>query len=196
MPRDEGLALYRARPRARARSPSGPGSRSAPGAASPRSTSERQPEPSSACSTHSTTITAVRRTRWAGNTSTPSLVDPIDGRLNTLPTWQRTIADARTRGHGARPRRTVDGRRGAFRPAPRPPVHRRRPRRTTSRGPTTKPGRPRSSSGGLLMIHDVFEDPADGGRPPVRDLPGGARERRRSSTSRAVGSLRVLRASR
>jgi len=24
----------------------------------------------------------------------PTLVDPVDGRLNTLPTWQRTIADA------------------------------------------------------------------------------------------------------
>jgi predicted O-methyltransferase YrrM len=46
--------------------------------------------------------------------------------------------------------------------------------------------------GGLLAIHDVFPDPADGGRPPyemyVRALACGSFEERE-----AVGSLRVLR---
>jgi predicted O-methyltransferase YrrM len=46
--------------------------------------------------------------------------------------------------------------------------------------------------GGLLAIHDVFPDPADGGRPPfdvyLRALASGAFEERE-----AVGSLRVLR---
>jgi predicted O-methyltransferase YrrM len=46
--------------------------------------------------------------------------------------------------------------------------------------------------GGLLVIHDVFPDPADGGRPPyeiyLRALESGA-----FVEERAVGSLRVLR---
>ena len=45
---------------------------------------------------------------------------------------------------------------------------------------------------GLLVIHDVFPDPADGGRPPyevyLRALAGGA-----FSEVEAVGSVRVLR---
>ena len=40
---------------------------------------------------------------------------------------------------------------------------------------TTRAGRRRSRPGGLLAIHDVFPDPADGGRPPLRDLLPGAR---------------------
>jgi MMP 1-O-methyltransferase len=46
--------------------------------------------------------------------------------------------------------------------------------------------------GGLLAIHDVFPDPADGGRPPYeiyrRALGSGA-----FVDERAEGSLRVLR---
>jgi len=46
-------------------------------------------------------------------------------------------------------------------------------------------------AGGLLAIHDVFPDPADGGRPPyevyLRAIASGAFEERE-----AVGSLRVL----
>ena len=52
---------------------------------------------------------------------------------------------------------------------------------------------PKVASGGLLAIHDVFPDPADGGRPPyeiyLRALNSG-----RFVDERAVGSLRVLRA--
>ena len=41
-------------------------------------------------------------------------------------------------------------------------------------GPTTRAGRRTWRSGGLLAIHDVFPDPADGGRPPYEEiyLPG------------------------
>lgn len=50
---------------------------------------------------------------------------------------------------------------------------------------------PHVAPGGILAIHDVFEDPSDGGRPPheiwLRALSDGFREQR------AVGSLRVLR---
>ena len=47
--------------------------------------------------------------------------------------------------------------------------------------------------GGVLVIHDVFPDPADGGRPPydeiyLRALDGGA-----FTEVEAVGSMRVLR---
>ena len=51
---------------------------------------------------------------------------------------------------------------------------------------------PRVTTGGLLAIHDVFPDPADGGRPPFEiyqeALASGAFEE-----SSARGSLRVLR---
>ena len=47
-------------------------------------------------------------------------------------------------------------------------------------------------SGGLLVIHDVFPDPADGGRPPhniyLRALDGGS-----FTEVEALGSMRVLR---
>jgi predicted O-methyltransferase YrrM len=51
---------------------------------------------------------------------------------------------------------------------------------------------PHVEPGGLLCIHDVFPDPADGGRPPyeiyLRALESGS-----FVEERAVGSLRVLR---
>ena len=51
---------------------------------------------------------------------------------------------------------------------------------------------PHVEPGGLLVIHDVFPDPADGGRPPFeiyqRALGSGG-----FTEERAVGSLRVLR---
>jgi predicted O-methyltransferase YrrM len=50
-------------------------------------------------------------------------------------------------------------------------------------------------AGGLLVIHDVFPDPADGGRPPydvyLRALAGGA-----FTEVEALGSMRVLRRTR
>ncbi|NNN02941.1 MAG: class I SAM-dependent methyltransferase [Acidimicrobiaceae bacterium] len=95
----------------------------------------------------------------------PDLVDPFDGRLNTLPHWQRTIARAQLEevvvgvvgestlvgsrlalsfdlvfidgGHGSDPA-WADYRTWASRVKP----------------------------GGLLALHDVFENPAEGGRPP------------------------------
>ncbi len=142
------------------------GSRSAPGAASPRSTSAPRPKRPTRCSTRSTTTTAVRRTRRAGSTSTPpSSTRPTVASTRCLP-GSAPIAEARLEDDGRRARRTLECRGGALRPAARPALHRRRPRRTTSRGPTTRRGRRRSRVGGLLLIHDVFEDPTDGGRPP------------------------------
>ncbi|MEZ5260981.1 MAG: hypothetical protein R2755_04225 [Acidimicrobiales bacterium] len=55
-------------------------------------------------------------------------------------------------------------------------VHRRWPRRD----PATDFERwaPRVAPGGRLVIHDVFPDPADGGRPPYEVFCRGARQRR------------------
>ena len=75
-------------------SPTGPASRSAPTAASPRSTSARPPARSAASCSPSTTTAAPRRTRPAGSTTTPALADPEFGRLDTLPTFRHTIEDA------------------------------------------------------------------------------------------------------
>ena len=47
------------------------------------------------------------------------------------------------------------------------------------------------AAGGLLLIHDVFEDPADGGRPPY-EIYLAARDDGFSDVA-ACGSLRALR---
>ncbi len=95
----------------------------------------------------------------------PELVDAHDGRLNTLPTWQRTIGDAGLEASvvglvgdsatvAARVRPglalcVIDGGHGSV------------PAWADYRAWT-----PLIAAGGLLCIHDVFEDPRDGGRPP------------------------------
>ncbi|MEZ5257257.1 MAG: class I SAM-dependent methyltransferase [Ilumatobacteraceae bacterium] len=47
--------------------------------------------------------------------------------------------------------------------------------------------------GGYLAIHDVFPDPADGGRPPYEQIFRPALESGRFRLESATGSLRVLR---
>ena len=47
--------------------------------------------------------------------------------------------------------------------------------------------------GGVLAIHDVFPDPADGGRPPYERIYLPAVESGAFTEHRAVGSLRILR---
>jgi predicted O-methyltransferase YrrM len=117
------------------------------------------------------------------------LVDQEIGRMDTLPTFRRTVFDAGLEGAvvalvGDSP--TV----GRFWTTPlallfidgghgHDPAHRDYERWT-----------PHVAPGGTLCIHDVFPDPADGGRPPyeiyLRALEDGFVERR------AVGSMRVL----
>ena len=46
--------------------------------------------------------------------------------------------------------------------------------------------------GGTLAVHDVFPDPADGGRPPYEQIFRPALESGRFRLERATGSLRVL----
>jgi predicted O-methyltransferase YrrM len=94
-----------------------------------------------------------------------SLVDPTDGRLNTLPSWQRTIALADLEStvvglvgtsaviaphfHAPLDLLFLDGGHGED-------VAWRDYRDWT----------PKVVVGGLVLLHDVFANPADGGRPP------------------------------
>ena len=52
---------------------------------------------------------------------------------------------------------------------------------------------PHVAIGGTLAIHDVFPDPADGGRPPYEQIFRPALESGRFQLVSATGSLRVLR---
>lgn len=120
----------------------------------------------------------------------PTLVDPADGRLNTLPAWQRTIAEAGLEGvvlgvvgdsvaaaaqvRGGVALCFIDGGHGV------------EPAWADFRAWT-----PLVAEQGLLCIHDVFEHPADGGRPPY-ELYLEATATCFEEVSR-TGSLRVLR---
>jgi MMP 1-O-methyltransferase len=120
----------------------------------------------------------------------PTLVDPEVGLMDTLPFFRRTIHDAgledivvavvggsRTVGHHWRTPLAllfIDGGHGEQ------PAH-----------TDYEVWAPWVASQGLLMIHDVFPDPADGGRPPyeiyLRALGDGFSE------VGACGSMRALR---
>ena len=117
-------------------------------------------------------------------------MDPLDGRLNTLPTWQRTIAEAgleQTVIGLVGPSSVVaahfdqtldvlfiDGGHGA-----------------EVAWADYESWTPKVLEGGLLMIHDVFEDPRDGGRPPYEIYLAALSSGRFEQTSHE-GSLRVL----
>jgi predicted O-methyltransferase YrrM len=121
----------------------------------------------------------------------PDLVDPETGRMDTLSTFRRTIHDAHLEetvvaivGHSeavARAWQTplaflfIDGGHGSE------PAHR-----------DYDSWVPHIELGGVLAIHDVFPDPADGGRPPY-ELYCRALESGEFEDVRTVGSLRILR---
>jgi predicted O-methyltransferase YrrM len=121
----------------------------------------------------------------------PTLVDPLDGRLNTLPTWQRSIADARLEetviglvGHSKviaqhfdQPLELlfIDGGHGH-----------------DVAWSDYRAWSPRLVVDGLLLIHDVFPDPNDGGRPPY-EIYVAALEEGEFTDVAAEGSLRALR---
>ena len=121
----------------------------------------------------------------------PDLVDPAVGKMDTLPLFRRTVHDAGLEGtvvalvgdsipvatHWATPLSLlfIDGGHGAA------PAH-----------ADFEHWTPKVEPGGLLVIHDVFPDPADGGRPPY-EIYCRALESGRFVEERAVGSLRVLR---
>ena len=121
------------------------------------------------------------------------LVDPEDGRLDTLPHWRRTLARAgleqvvvgivgespTVARHWATPLAFcfIDGGHGA------------EPAWADFSGWT-----PHVVLGGWLAIHDVFPDPADGGRPPY-ELWCAALASGEWTEDGEQGSLRVLRRS-
>jgi predicted O-methyltransferase YrrM len=121
----------------------------------------------------------------------PDLVDPAVGRMDTLPIFRRTVHDAGleesvvalvgdspTVGrHWQIPLSLlfIDGGHGHD------PAH----RDYETWVPWVQPD-------GLLAIHDVFPDPADGGRPPF-EIYTRALESAAFVETRAQGSLRVLR---
>jgi predicted O-methyltransferase YrrM len=122
----------------------------------------------------------------------PAVVDPRTGRMDTLPYFRRTVEDAGLEGvviavigestvvasHWRTPLGLVfiDGGHGAA------PAH-----------ADYDAWSPWVAMGGLLAVHDVFADPADGGRPPYevfcRALASGEFAELQSGR---VGSLRVL----
>ncbi len=122
----------------------------------------------------------------------PDLVDPAVGRMDTLPIFRRTVHDAGLEGTvvalvGDSPTVArfwttpcalvfIDGGHGA------------EPAATDYRVWT-----PHVAPGGLLAIHDVFPDPADGGRAPYEQIYRPAVDSGRFSEVSATGSLRVLR---
>ena len=95
----------------------------------------------------------------------PDLVDPRDGRIDTLPHWRRSIAEAGLEGVVV----GVVGDSPTIASCWETPVdfcfidggHGEEPAWADYRG-----WAPLVASGGLLALHDVFPDPADGGRPP------------------------------
>jgi predicted O-methyltransferase YrrM len=121
----------------------------------------------------------------------PDLVDPDVGKMDTLPHFRRTVHDAGLEAfvvavvgdsptvgrHWTTPLSLlfIDGGHGED------PAHR-----------DYETWTPHLVDGGILAIHDVFPDPADGGRPPYeiyrRAIDSGS-----FTEERAVGSLRVLR---
>jgi hypothetical protein len=121
-----------------------------------------------------------------------SLVDTDLGVMDTLPTFRRTIADAGLEEHVV----AVVGRSATVGRWWRTPLsllfidggHGVEPARTDFR---TWPRW--VAADGVLVIHDVFPDPADGGRPPYEDIYLPAVASGAFTQVEAVGSMRVLR---
>lgn len=121
----------------------------------------------------------------------PDLVDPAIGRMDTLPTFRRTVYEAGLErdvvavvgdspvvaAYWGAPLALlfIDGGHGV------------EPARLDYEGWT-----PHVALGGRLVIHDVFPDPADGGRPPYEQVYLPALASGLFEESAAVGSLRVL----
>jgi predicted O-methyltransferase YrrM len=121
-----------------------------------------------------------------------SLVDPALGVMDTLPTFRRTIAEAGLEEQVV----AVVGRSETVSRWWRTPLsllfidggHGVEPARADFRGwPQWV------MAGGVLVIHDVFPDPADGGRPPYEDIYLPALASGAFTEVEALGSMRVLR---
>jgi len=122
----------------------------------------------------------------------PGLIDPRLGIMDTLPTFRLTIHGAELEEHVI----AVVGRSPTVAQHWATPLafvfidggHGEEPARLDFEG-----WAPRVAVGGTLAIHDVFPDPADGGRPPYEQIFVPAIESGRFRLVSATGSLRVLR---
>jgi predicted O-methyltransferase YrrM len=121
----------------------------------------------------------------------PDLLDPVDGRIDTLGHWRHTVAAAGLESCVV----GVVGDSPTIAAAWRAPLafcfidggHGEAPAWADYRG-----WAPHVAVGGWLAIHDVFPDPADGGRPPY-ELWCDALASGRWAEDGEQGSLRVLR---
>jgi predicted O-methyltransferase YrrM len=121
----------------------------------------------------------------------PTLVDPATGKMDTLPTFRATIAAADLEREVV----AVVGESPLVAAVWETPLaflfidggHGEDPARRDYEGWT-----PHVVVGGTLAIHDVFPDPADGGRPPYEQIFRPALESGRFRLQSATGSLRVL----
>lgn len=121
----------------------------------------------------------------------PELVDPRTGRMDTLPEFRRTITDAGLDDEVV----AVVGASARVAASWRTPLaflfidggHGEEPARADYEGWTRH-----VAPGGSLAIHDVFPDPADGGRPPYEQIFLPALASGRFTLVSATGSLRVL----
>ena len=121
----------------------------------------------------------------------PSLVDPTSGRIDTLPHWRSTIGHARLESSVV----------GLVGDSPTVSAHWSTPLALCfidgghGEDPAWADYRewaPMVSRDGWLAIHDVFPDPADGGRPPY-DIWRAALDSGEFVEDGECGSLRVLR---
>lgn len=119
------------------------------------------------------------------------VVDPRTGRMDTLPFFRRTIHDAGLEADVV----AVVG------PSPVVARHWSTPLALlfVDGGHGVEPARadyegwvPHVALGGTLAIHDVFPDPADGGRPPYEEIYLPALRSGRFAERSATGSLRIL----
>ena len=121
----------------------------------------------------------------------PDVVDRRVGRMDTLPFFRATIHDAGLEATVV----AVVGRSAVVASAWTTPLafvfidggHGAEPARADYEGWT-----PHVAPGGALAVHDVFPDPADGGRPPYEEIYRPAIESGRFRECSATGSLRVL----
>jgi predicted O-methyltransferase YrrM len=121
----------------------------------------------------------------------PDLVDPVSAKMDTLPVFRRTVHDA---GLEASVVALVGD-------SPAIAAHWETPLALLfiDGGHGVEPARqdylnwtPKVVGGGTLVIHDVFPDPADGGRPPYEEIYLPALASGLFVERRAVGSLRIL----
>ena len=164
MPDDEGLLLHRYAPASGC--PTARRSRSAPTAASPRSTSAPRRARWAARCSPSTTTAGSEENQAGWEHHDPTLVDAESGLMDTLPTFRRTIARAGLEDQVVAVVGSVHHGLGALAHPAVAAVHRRRARRGARPERLRRLGAAGCMPGGLLVIHDVFPDPADGGRPP------------------------------